>query len=309
VAPPNRTARVAVLASSVQRSRSDRHPSRARSAVVRRTVLVLLVLLALALLTISFRSPSSGALHDMQGYGASALRPFQVAADRVARPFRDAYNYVSGLASAKSENAKLRAEVREWHAIALLNLGAAKQNETLKRQLRYETGPSYPKSFRPVNASVISFPSGPFDEQLAISAGSHSGIGVYAPVVDPGGNLIGHVASPGPRTARVMLISDPESAFAAVDLTTKVTGLIRHGQGSTLILDRVPKEARVNKGDIVVTEGTRNARYPDIYPYGIPVGQVIQVGTSDIASFLTVQVAPFAQLGSLDSVVVLVRKP
>ena len=54
--------------------------------MVRRAVLAVLVLGALALLTISFRSPTSGALHDAQGYGASALRPFQVAAQRVARP-------------------------------------------------------------------------------------------------------------------------------------------------------------------------------------------------------------------------------
>jgi hypothetical protein len=33
---------------------------------------------------------------------------------------------------------------------------------------------------------------------------------------------------------------------------------------------------------------------------------VLNVGTSDIASFLTVQVAPFASLGSLDSVAALV---
>jgi len=43
--------------------------------MVRRIVLAVLVVIALALLTISFRSPTSGALHDMQGYGASALKP------------------------------------------------------------------------------------------------------------------------------------------------------------------------------------------------------------------------------------------
>jgi hypothetical protein len=59
---------VAVLGSSVQRSRSSKHAAgRARSAVLRRVVLAVLVLLALALLTISFRSPTSGALHNVQG--------------------------------------------------------------------------------------------------------------------------------------------------------------------------------------------------------------------------------------------------
>jgi rod shape-determining protein MreC len=272
---------------------------------VRRGVLAVLVLVALALLTISFRSPSSGVLHDVQGYGASALRPFQVAADRVARPFRDAYNYVDGLAKAKSENAKLRKESQYWHSIAIAHLAAAKQNETFKRLLHFETGPAYPKNYRPVNASVISFPSGPFDQQLAISAGTHSGVATYSAVVSADG-LVGHVTNAGPTTARVMLISDPESAVPALDLATNVTGLIRHGQGNTLILDRVPKEARINKGDLIVTRGTRDPRYPDFYPYGIPVGQVLNVGTSDIASFLTVEVAPLAQLGSLDAVAVLV---
>src|SRR5579864_413317 len=120
VASRDRTARVAVLGSSARRSRGNgRFSSRSRSTVVRRTVLAVLVVIALALLTISFRSPTSGALHDIQGYGASALKPFQIAAERVARPFRDVYGYFSGLASAKSENAKLRSDARHWRAIAI----------------------------------------------------------------------------------------------------------------------------------------------------------------------------------------------
>jgi rod shape-determining protein MreC len=273
--------------------------------MVRRLVLAGLIVLALALLTISFRSPTGGALHDVQSYGASALRPFQVAAERVARPFRDAYSYVSSLTSAKSENAKLRSEVRTWKAQALVNLAAAKENETLKNLLQYEQGPAYPKNFRAVNASVISFPSGPFDQELTISAGSDSGIRLNAPVMSAEG-LVGHVTNVGRSTSRVMLITDPDSSVAARDLTTRVTGLVHRGQAGALILDRVPKEAVVNKGDVIVTQGTGDRRYPDLYPYGLPIGQVLSANASDIASFLTVQVAPFANLGSLDAVVVLV---
>ena len=273
--------------------------------MVRRLVLAGLIVLALALLTISFRSPTGGALHDVQSYGASALRPFQVAAERVARPFRDAYTYVSSLTSAKSENAKLRREVRDWRAQALITLGAAKENEALKNLLDYEQGAAYPKNFRAVNAAVISFPSGPFDQQLTISAGSDSGIRLNAPVMSADG-LVGHVTNVGKSTSRVMLITDPDSSVAARDLTTRVTGLIHRGQGGALILDRVPKEAVVTRGDVIVTQGTRDRRYPDLYPYGLPIGQVLSANASDIASFLTVQVAPFANLGSLDALVVLV---
>jgi rod shape-determining protein MreC len=268
-------------------------------------VLVVLVVAALALLTISFRSPTSGALHDVQGAGASALRPFQVAAERVARPFRDVYGYFHGITSAKSENVKLRREVRQLRSQVYAGLAAQAQVTELKRMLRYQEGPTYPQDFRPVNASVISFPAGPFTQQIAIAAGSHSGIRINTPVVTADG-LVGRVTNVFPSTSVVTLITDADSAVAAKDLSTGVTGLVRRGQGDSLILDRVPNSEVVQKGDRIVTQGTRDPRYPDIYPYGIPIGKVLSVGYSDNAIFVQVQVAPYAQFGSFDSVTALV---
>ena len=273
--------------------------------MLRRLVLAVLVVGALALLTISFRSPSSGALHDMQGAGAAALRPFQVAAERVARPFRDVYGYFSGLAGAKAENEKLKKELRDWRAQATANLAASRRVEDLQRLLDFQQGPTYPKDFRAVNTTVISFPSGPFVQQIGIAAGSSSGIRLNTPVVSADG-LIGRVTNVTPSTAVVTLLTDPESQVSARDLATGVSGMIRNGGRNTLLLDRVAKEQKVNKGDVIITEGTRDRRYPSLYPYGIPIGRVDQVGTSDIASYRTVQVQPFAQLGSLDSVAALV---
>ena len=64
-------------------------------------------MLALILITISFREPASGPLHGVQSAGATVLRPFEVAAERVARPFRDVYGYFAGLVHVKQENARL----------------------------------------------------------------------------------------------------------------------------------------------------------------------------------------------------------
>ena len=74
------------------------------------------------------------------------------------------------------------------------------------------------------------------------------------------------------------------------------------------ILDRVSKDQVVNKGDWIITRGTVDRRYTDEYPYGIPIGRVVAVGTSDIASFLTVQVQPLSDISSLDAVAALVPK-
>ena len=77
--------------------------SRAASVMRRRVVAIVLVVLSLVLLTIYFRESSSGGLHSVQSAGSAVLRPFEVAATRVAQPFRDAASWVGSLASAKSD--------------------------------------------------------------------------------------------------------------------------------------------------------------------------------------------------------------
>jgi rod shape-determining protein MreC len=296
-----------VLASSVQRSKPPPRPSQARRALIRRAVVVVLVLVALALLTVSFRSPTAGALHDVQGAGSTALRPFQIAATRVAEPFRDAYNYLRGLSSAKSENAKLKKQNQQLRSEILLNAAKAQQYDALAKLDHYERGRSFPNDYRAVNARVITFQTGPFTHTLEIAAGSNSGVRINSPVVN-GDGLVGRVSNVFPDTAIVTLLSDPESFVAARDLHSGVRGGIRTGPSGTLALDEVQKQLVVKPGDEIVTAGTHSARFPDIYPYGIPIGRVSSVGASDTATFLQVQVQPFANLGSLDSVAALVPK-
>ena len=296
-----------MLASSVQRSKPTPYPSKARSALIRRTVVVVLVLAALTLLTVSFRSPTAGALHDVQGAGASALRPFQIAATRVAQPFRDAYDYVASLSSAKSENAKLKKENAQLRASALNASARAAKYPALLKLLHFEQGRSFPNDFRAVNAAVISFPNGPFTHSLTIAAGSDSGLRVNTPVVS-GDGLVGHVTNVSPSTAVVTLLTDPQSFVTARDLQNGVRGGVKAGPDGTLVLSEVLKQYRVSEGDRIVTDGTRNARLPDVYPYGIPIGRVSSVGVTDTAAFLQVQVQPFANLGSLDAVAALVPK-
>ena len=295
-----------MLASSVQRSKPTPYPSKARSALIRRTVVVVLVLVALTLVTISFRSPTAGALHDLQGAGSSALRPFQIAATRVAQPFRDAYDYVDGLANARAENKRLKLQLAELRKDAMIARAQLAKYPDYGKLLHIEQGPTFPNGYRAINVEVTSFPGSPFSHTLAISAGSSSGIRRNSPVMS-GDGLVGIVSNVFPDSALVTLINDQTSFVAARDDRNDVRGIVQLGQdGRTLVLGQVQKQFAVKKGDTIVTDGTHSARYPDLYPYGIPIGRVTNVGAQDTATFLQVQVQPFANLGSLDAVAVLV---
>ena len=125
-------------------------------------MLGLLVLLALALITVSFRETEDGPLHSAQGAVASVLQPFEVAVERVARPFRDAYGWTKDLFTARSENERLRAENQLLEQQVIQNESALQQNVALKQLLDYREGPSFPKDYDGVAAEVIARPNSDF---------------------------------------------------------------------------------------------------------------------------------------------------
>ena len=304
--PRNRTVRVAVLGSSVQRAAASGYPTNRSSAVKRRIVVGALVLLSLVLITVSFRST---ALDPVQGFGASVHRPFEVAAERVSRPFRDAIGWTRGLVHAKSENERLKRENEDLRRQLVINESALQENVDLRNALEYKSAPTL-KDFRLVAAQVLSSPWSRFDQQIVIAAGSADGIAKDDVVVKREG-LVGQVTKVFANIARVTLITDEDSAVRATVLTQpNAVGILRHGSGTdTLILDRVSKVPNVRLHDVILTAGSPGkGQLPSLYPRGIEIGEVTSVSQSDTDFFKQIQVEPYVDFSSLQSVLVLVPK-
>jgi rod shape-determining protein MreC len=284
-------------------------PSKQGKPFVRRAVVVGLVIASLALLSVYFREPANGPLHDVQDAGASVIHPFQVAAERIAQPFEDAYGWASDILGAKSENERLRKENERLRQQAIQNQTAVRQNEQLRQLLRYRQGPSFPSDYSGVAARIIGRTPGQFEQQVLIAAGSNARVRVNDPVVTASG-LVGRVTKVSRRSARVTLLTDETSAVSALDLRTNAAGIVRHGVagGDALELDRVTKADVVRAGDVVITAGWRSGRLASIYPRGIPIGIVTSVGQLDTDIYKRIEVDPFVNFSSLDSVLVLVDR-
>ena len=206
--PRNRSSS-AVLDATASRPRPQPFPSRTRSALKRRAVVATLVLLSLVLITVSFRDPTTGALSGIESAGVTVLRPFEVAAERIARPFRDVYSYFSGLVDAKSENERLHKEVDALRQIAIQNQSAQKQNTKLRAELRYVDSPRFPQDYAAVNTRIIARAPSDFDQHVLIAAGSSDGLRIDTPVVTQDG-LVGRVSKGSPDAAEVILFTDEE---------------------------------------------------------------------------------------------------
>ena len=305
--------RLAALGSTVQQAASPTYSSsrsaRAR-ALRRRIVAGVLVALSLAMITGYFRESDSGALHDVQGVAASALRPFQVGAERVARPFQDAYGWLAGFVHAKSENERLKEQLKRTQQQLLQNETAAQENVELRKAAKYKSGPMFPSGYDQKGAAVLSHKPNEFQQKLLVSVGRDDGVRADDPVVNGDGYLVGHISKTSPGTAQVTLLTDGDFAVSAVDVQTQTQGLVKHGQGAgeALILELVPKDKVVRRNDLIVTSGRRSGGLSSLYPRNIAVGIVTSVNQSDVDIFQTVQVEPLADFSSLSSVWVLLPK-
>jgi rod shape-determining protein MreC len=282
-------------------------PSRAGRAFRARLVAAVLVLVSLGLITMYFRESSEGPLHTAQRLGASVLMPFEVAGERVSRPFRDGWAYISDLLDAKSENEDLRRENEELRKEIVAEETAVQENARLREELGYIGGPSFPEDYRAVPTSVIARPPSPYSQEVLIAAGTSDGVRRNDPVVTSDG-LVGLVTEVTGNGAKVTLVTDQGSAVSAVVLGSNAPGVVRPGASDgSLMLDRVGKDDLVSEGDLVVTAGWRTVQFESLYPRGIPIGAVKSVGQQDVDLYKRIQLAPLVDFDSLASVIVLVR--
>jgi rod shape-determining protein MreC len=304
--PRQRTARIPVLNPSAARTEASR--ARGGGPFRARLVAVCLVILSLALVTLYFRESSEGPLHAAQRIAVSVVTPFEVAAERVARPFRDAYGWMADLVSAKGENERLEEEVEALRRQVIENETAVQENEELRKALAFIEGPRFPDDYRPVVTRVLVQPQTIFREEVVVAAGSSDGLRVDAPVVTEEG-LVGTVTEVTPNASKVRLLNDQQSAAAAVVLETQAAGIVLHGPSDqSLVLDRVPKDEIVEERSIVVTAGSQVGTFRSLFPRGIPICVVTSVSQTNIDVYKRIQCDPLVDFDSLHEVIVLVEK-
>jgi len=282
---------------------------RTSRALRARLVAGVLVLVSLALITVYFRESEDGALHGAQRIGLSVAMPFEVAGERIARPFRDAWGWASDLVGAKDENEKLRKEVEELRQKVIQQQTAVSENARLKALLQFVDGPNFPSGFDGVATRVVGRPPSAYNQEVLIAAGSSSGVQRNDPVVTKDG-LVGLVTDVTSNGGKVTLLTDQSSAVSAAVLESGAAGIVRHGpsDSSALILDRVSKDELVSEGDLVITAGWRSGKLESLYPRGIPVGTVKSVGQQDVDLYKRIQVTPLVNFDSLAEVIVLVPR-
>jgi rod shape-determining protein MreC len=179
---------------------------------------------------------------------------------------------IQGWLALREENRRLVAEREQllrWQQVAR-QLQA--ENASLRQLLNVVAEPD----LRFVSARVVADTGGAFANSLLINAGNQAGIAKGQVVVGSDG-LVGRIAGAGPRSARVLLITDLNSRVPVVVGPARIRAILAGDNSARPRLLYVAQGAAISAGDRVVTSGQADA-----FPPGLDVGVVASVDDSGI---------------------------
>ena len=187
-----------------------------------------------------------------------------------------------------------------------------KQSELLKARLiamrenaqayeRYEKIQTFRnnQNYASIVANVIGRDPSNWNASLVIDKGHAEGIEVGQSVVSPLG-VVGRIFEVGHNTSKVILVSDPTFAVAAVVERSRENGLLTGTLQGVLRLQYLTDNADVKVGDALVT-----SRLSTAFPEGILIGQITDVQASVNSHTVECLVDPAVDLSELEEVIVI----
>ena len=265
----------------------------------------MLLAAAIVLITIDFRQPDGGPVDRLHRLAIAVFGPLQRGASAVVRPVGDLAGGAAELGGLREDNRRLEAEVARLRAQERTYADVLGEN----RRLRGALGMAGRCGCRTVGASVVASSGSNFQLSVTVDAGSRQGVRRDMAVVDADG-LVGRVTQVTADYATVLLVTDPASGVAATlapgPARGKAPGIVKGSGAQLLSFQPVRAGTEVRRGDPVVTQGYQGS----VFPAGLPIGVVERVDPAGAASLVPrVAVRPYAALGTLDVVAVVVDRP
>lgn len=256
------------------------------------------VVLIIILLTASFvfigkrMAPQT----DIAGTLTAPFRSLITGISHAVSDFFDNYNNGNELSL---ENAELKAKINELENKVADYEKTASENEFYKDYLEIkENNPDYTFS----DASIISRdPDDPYGG-FTINKGSSSGISLYDPVITDSG-IVGYITEVGLTSCKVTTVLSPEITLGALDNRTNDAGVVTGGltlaQKGLCRFANLSRSCSVAVGDYVVTSGE------GIFPEGLLVGTVENIGVDEYNTSIYAEIKPFADASQIRSVMVI----
>lgn len=183
-------------------------------------------------------------------------------------------------------------DLLRWRLFDLREL--SQENDRLKDLLNFKQK----SPLRLVAARVIGRSADSWSSSVIIDKGRYSGIKPGMVVITSWG-LVGSIVESTQDASKVLLINDPNQGISSIVQRSRQEGLVSGTLGTNLIMRYLPDDAQIVIGDVIVT-----SELSRIYPKGLLIGRVVNIGREFSGLNRYALVKPVVDLANLEEVLV-----
>jgi rod shape-determining protein MreC len=227
------------------------------------------------------------------------FRPLQVGVQLTTGWIQELHESYIMLAAYKTENERLRNRIQALEIERNKWLEAEATNQRLQQLLEF-------RSHLPagsMTASIIANSASTWFQSCLLDKGSDDGVRKGMAVVTPLG-VVGQVVSVTGRSAKVLLITDPNSGVDVLVQRTRARGIVSGSLENGPLLKYVKRSEDIQVGDRLITSGLDG-----IFPKGVMVGAVVKVRKQNLGLFQYIEVMPAVTSARVEEVMVVNNDP
>jgi len=227
------------------------------------------------------------------------MRPLQIGAEATSDSIKDLHQVYSAMTDFKAENQRLKRRIQELEIEKNRLLEAEATNRRLKDLLEFRS--RLPDGS--ITATIIANSASSWSQTCLLDKGSADGVKRGMAVVTPLG-IVGQVVYLGPHTAKVLLITDPNSGVDSLVQRTRARGIVSGSAESGTVMKYVRRSDDIQEGDRLVTSGLDS-----IFPKGLMVGTATKVRKQNLGLFQLVEVTPAVVSSRVEEVLIVAGEP
>jgi len=216
--------------------------------------------------------------------GQETVAPIAAIASIPIQSVEGFFQGLSDRASVYEDNESLKAE------LAVLRERQSRYENLAMKVARYETilgvDTNTDIPLQKVATRAIGESDGPFVRSLLINVGKSDGVAIGNPVLSSDG-MVGHIINAGPRSSRVLMLSDLNSRIPVASSRSGATAILAGDNSTRPRLSFISERLEWKVGDQVITSGDDGS-----LPRGLRIGDVIRLGDDELRVQLASQENP-----------------
>lgn len=233
---------------------------------------------------------------EVKNFFYSISAPAQERFNLIINQIKGGWKFLNALQEISQKNISLEKEIKELLAQNTKLKELEKENEVLRSRLNLPKDQNYQIEL----ANVVGRDFQGLEKHMLINKGSANDVKKNMPIVAFNNILVGKVIEVYENFSKVLLIASSNSKVPALIQESRSEGIIYGAKENLFLLDLVPKDAKIEIGQTVITSGIEG-----IFPKGLLIGRVSATESLDQEMFLKIEVAPAVEFNSLERVFVI----